>query len=107
VGATVVVEDTSLSAVTDASGYYEIINVVEGTYTVTASAESYVNANQGVTIIADVQSTADFALKPLPAPGKIYVSNIDMAFKKAAAGRNTFYSAIATVTIVDENETPV
>jgi hypothetical protein len=107
VGATVVVEDTSLSAVTDASGYYEINNVVEGTYTVTASAEGYENANQGVTVSADVQSTADFALKPLPAPGKIYVFNIDMAFKKAAAGRNTFYTAVATVTMVYENETPV
>ena len=106
-GATVVVEGTSLSAVTDASGYYEIINVVEGTYTVTASAEGYENVSQGITIIADVQSTADFALKPLPAPGKIYVFNIDMTFKKAAAGRNTFYTAVATVTIVDENETPV
>jgi len=30
-----------------------------------------------------------------------------MAFKKAAAGRNTFYTAVATVTMVDENETPV
>ncbi len=105
--ATVVVEDTSLSAVTDASGYYEINNVVEGTYTVTASAEGYENANQRVTVSADVQSTADFALKPLPAPGKIYVFNIDMTFKKAAAGRNTFYTAVATVTMVDENETPV
>ena len=110
--ATVVVdvEGTSLSAVTDTSGYYEITNVVEGTYTVTTSAEGYENANQGVTVSADAQSTANFALKSLPAPpapGKIYVSDIDMTFIKAAAGRNTFYTAIAAVTVVDENGTPV
>ncbi|HZK60510.1 MAG TPA: carboxypeptidase regulatory-like domain-containing protein, partial [Anaerovoracaceae bacterium] len=107
-GAKVVVEGTSLSVVTtDTSGYYEITNVVEGTYTVTTSAEGYENANQGVTVSADAQSTANFALKSLPAPGKIYVSHIDMAFMKAVAGRNTLYSAIAAVTVVDENGTPV
>jgi len=106
-GAKVVVEGTSLSVVTDTSGYYEITNVVEGTYTVTTSAEGYENANQGVTVSADAQSAANFALKPLPAPGKIYVSNIDMAFIKAVAGKNTFYTSVATVSIVGENETPI
>jgi len=115
-GAKVVVdvEGTSLSVVTtDTSGYYEITNVVEGTYTVTTSAEGYENANQGVTISADAQSTANFALNPLPAPppppapGKIYVSNIDMVFMKAVAGKNTFYTSVATVSIVGENETPI
>ena len=107
-GAKVVVEGTSLSVVTtDTSGYYEITNVVEGTYTVSTSAEGYENANQGVTVSADAQSTANFALKSLPAPGKIYVSHIDMAFKKDVAGRNTFYIAVAAVTIVDENRTPI
>jgi len=107
IGATVVVEGASLSAVTDAGGYYEINNVVEGVYTVGASAEGYESASQKVTVSADAQSTANFALKPLSAPGKIYVSNIDMAFIKATAGKNTFYTAVATVSIVDENETPV
>ncbi len=106
-GAKVVVEGTSLSVVTDTSGYYEITNVVEGTYTVTTSAEGYENANQGVTVSADAQSTANFALKSLPAPGKIYVSHIDMAFMKAVAGKNTFYTSVATVSIVGENETPI
>ncbi|PKP55455.1 hypothetical protein CVT91_15685, partial [Candidatus Atribacteria bacterium HGW-Atribacteria-1] len=59
------------------------------------------------TVSADAQSAANFALKPLPAPGKIYVSNIDMAFKKDVAGRNTFYTAVAAVNMVDENGTPV
>jgi hypothetical protein len=50
----------------------------------------------------------DFTLNPLPATGTtMHVSNIDMSFKKATAGPNTFYTAVATVTIVDSNDIPV
>ncbi|HAJ32396.1 MAG TPA: subtilisin [Candidatus Atribacteria bacterium] len=36
-----------------------------------------------------------------PTTGTMHVHNIDMSFKKVTAGPNTFYTAIATVTIVD------
>ena len=56
-GATVVVEDTELSATTDGSGDYEIDDVPVGTYTVTASAEGYESASQ-----ADIEVSDDTPL---------------------------------------------
>ena len=108
-GAKVAVEGTNLSATTDANGDYTITDVAEGTYTVTASADGYENASQDVTVIADTTTlNVDFTLNPLPATGTtMHVSNIDMSFKIARAGPNTFYTAVATVTIVDSGDNPV
>lgn len=61
-GANVVVEDTELSTTTDDDGDYEITDVPEATYTVTASAAGYDDNSQSVTVIAGETSTADFAL---------------------------------------------
>ncbi len=102
-GATVVVKDPNLFATTDSEGNYTIDNVPVGDHTVTASADSYENASQAVTIIADTTSTADFALSPLSATGKMHVSNINMAWKKAGPNVN----AIAEVTILDGSNSSV
>jgi len=107
-GAKVAVEGTNLSATTDANGDYTINDVAEGTYTVTASAEGYENASQyDVMVSADTTSTVDFALYPLSSTGTMHVHNIDMSFNKATAGPNTFYTAVATVTVFDSDGNPV
>lgn len=111
-GAKVEVEGISLFAITDSSGFYEIKDVAMGTYIVNASAIGYESASKSVTVNPDAQSasTADFALKPVsppPSVGKIYVSNIDMSFITAIAGKNTFYTAVVTVSIIDEKGKPV
>jgi hypothetical protein len=56
-----------------------------------------------VTMNADKTTIVNFALTP---SNTMHVSNIDMSFKKVFAGPNTFYTAIATVTIVDDNIEP-
>jgi uncharacterized caspase-like protein len=107
-GATVVVEGPNMSAITDANGDYTITDVAEGTYTVTASADGYESASQDVTVIADTTTlNVDFTLNALSATGTMHVHNIDMSYNEATAGPNTFYTAIATVTIVDESSAPV
>jgi len=92
---------------TKSDGTYTLVDVAEGTYKVTVSAKGYENASQIVEVIAGTTSTANFALNPLPVTGTMYVYNIDMSPKISTAGPNTFYNAIATVTIVDENSAPV
>jgi len=94
-GATVVVEGTNLSAITDTNGDYTITDVAEGTYTVTASADGYENASQEVTVSADTTSTANFALSP-SATGKMYVESI--IFTSKVAGSNKFlYTTVEVV----------
>lgn len=65
------------------------------------------SASTTVTMDGDKTVTANFELIPAPTPSNtMHVSNIDMSFKKDFAGNNTFYTAIATVTIVDDNIEP-
>lgn len=63
VGATVVVEGTSLSATTDNDGRYRIAEVPAGTHTVRARYIGYAPATASVTVSADQEVTADFALE--------------------------------------------
>jgi subtilisin family serine protease len=102
-GATVVVEGTNLSAITDTNGDYTITDVSEGTYTVTASAEGYENASQEVTVIADTTSTANFALNPLPATGTMCVESI--TFSSKVAGPNKFL--YTTIKVIDWDNQPL
>ncbi len=59
-GATVVIEETDHSATTDNDGAYEIIDVEEGNYDITASKEGYESETQNVTVESD--RTVDFVL---------------------------------------------
>ena len=61
-GASVILEETGLSAVTDAEGSYEITGVVEGTYKVTASKEGYTKDAREITVDEDT-SGVDFILQ--------------------------------------------
>ena len=105
-GATVVVEDTTLpDATTDGNGDYTINNVPVGNYTVTASATGYIKESLPVDVLKDQTTTdVDFALTPKPTPSNtMHVSKIDMSSNEVTAGRNTFYTAIAIVYIIDAN----
>ena len=109
-GATVVVEDTSLSATTDGNGDYTIYDVAVGDYTVTASAIGYTDSSKENIIVEDNQKiVVNFALIPTTTPGNImHVNDITMSTEETTTnGKNIFVNAIATVTIVEENEAPV
>ena len=106
-GAMVIVEGPDLSAITDDNGYYEITNVpVETyTYTVTASVTGYIDDSQTAQGSKDKTTVVNFALTPTTTPSNImYVNSIDVSFNEpATAGPNTFYTAVATVTVVDSD----
>lgn len=63
-GATVVVEGTQQSALTDAGGRYEIAAIPAGTQRVRAVRVGYTEAEQTVDIATGETTTADFALEP-------------------------------------------
>jgi outer membrane receptor protein involved in Fe transport len=63
VGATVVIERTSLSATTDNEGRYRIADVAPGTYTVRARYIGYAPASLAITVSEDREATADFTLE--------------------------------------------
>jgi outer membrane receptor protein involved in Fe transport len=62
VGATVVIEGTSRSAVSGTDGRYRITDVPPGTYTVRARYIGFAPGIASVTVTADQDVTADFAL---------------------------------------------
>jgi hypothetical protein len=54
------------STVTDGSGHYKILNLPAGNYTATASRYGYASQSGAVVITANVTTTRNFALTPLP-----------------------------------------
>lgn len=80
-GATVTIEETGQSATTDEYGSYEITNVEEGTYDITASKSSYTSQTKHVNVESD--ATVDFVLKedvedPDPEPGDLSIDRFDI-----------------------------
>jgi TonB-dependent siderophore receptor len=66
VGASVVLAGTSWHATTDDGGHYRLADVTPGTYTLSASRIGYAKTSQPVTVTADQEATADFALRAAP-----------------------------------------
>lgn len=65
VGANVVLEGTSQGAATDLDGYFLIVNVQPGRYTVVASSVGYVATRQtDVLVQSDLNTKLEFQLKP-------------------------------------------
>ncbi len=63
-GASVVIEGTQRGAITDVDGYYFILSVDPGAYSLTASLVGYRNlTKKGVNVTIDYTSTVDFTLK--------------------------------------------
>jgi len=66
VGATVIVEGTSLGTVTDAEGYYSILNVPPGTYTVTFNMIGYAKYHvKNVRVVIDLTTKIDASMEPV------------------------------------------
>ena len=70
-GVNVIIEGTNLGAATDAKGYYFIINVSPGVYTLKASMIGYKLVRKtNVEVIIDRTTTINFALPPTVIHGK-------------------------------------
>ncbi|HPT72180.1 MAG TPA: carboxypeptidase regulatory-like domain-containing protein [Candidatus Cloacimonadota bacterium] len=65
-GASITLDSSSYSAVTNVSGVYSIAHITPGTYTVRASMTGYYPATQPVTIIMDQTHTVNFNLTAIP-----------------------------------------
>jgi outer membrane receptor for ferrienterochelin and colicin len=64
IGASILVEGTHLGAAADVNGYYVILNVSPGKYTVIASAVGYQKATTaGISVQVDLTSKVDFNMK--------------------------------------------
>ncbi|MFQ6617730.1 MAG: TonB-dependent receptor domain-containing protein, partial [Fidelibacterota bacterium] len=64
-GANIIVEGTTLGAAADLEGYYAILNVPPGTYTVKASMIGYKELKVvNVKVSIDLTTTVDFSLQP-------------------------------------------
>jgi hypothetical protein len=107
-GATVAVEGTALSAVTDGSGNYTIANVPAGTYSVTASATGYVSkTTTGVVVTAGNTTTANFALVAESGSGTTgTVSVAAIAYSTHGGPRRDRHLAVV-VRVVDGADVPV
>ncbi len=107
-GANVVLKDLNLGSTADADGYYVIINIPPGSYTLTGSLIGYETVSQvGVRILVDQTSTIDFNLKettlelgelvvtagrPLVEPDKTtskYTVSLEDTERQLAAARST------------------
>ncbi len=65
IGASIVIEGTTMGAATNVSGYYVILNIPPGTYTLVASAVGYTRtAIKDVQVSIDLTSTVDIKLNP-------------------------------------------
>ncbi len=54
------------TGITDSSGNYTILSLPPGNYVARATATNFQTATQGITILSNQTSTANFALQPLP-----------------------------------------
>ncbi len=65
IGANVIIDGTSMGAATDGEGYYVIMNVDPGTYSITASYVGYAKiAKQGVFVEIDLTTTVNYEMAP-------------------------------------------
>jgi hypothetical protein len=106
--ATVSVDGTTLSAITDGSGAYTIADVPPGDYGVTASADGYVPGTaSGVSVTANTSEQVDFALAAEPgdpAGGTVSVNAISYSTN---GGRNGDRHLNVTVALLNDGGVPV
>ena len=69
-GATVSIVGTSLSASTDSTGGYAILQVPVGTHNLAITSSGYTGGSGSVTVTADTTSTMNFSLTPVSMPGE-------------------------------------
>jgi outer membrane receptor for ferrienterochelin and colicin len=70
-GANVTIEGSTQGAATDINGYFMIVNVAPGSYTIKVTAVGYVTSRQtAVSVGSDINTKVDFKLKPTVLEGE-------------------------------------
>ncbi len=67
-GVTVTLVESELTYVTDGTGYFEFLGLVEGTYTLVAEADLYEDAFGTVNVSQDVMNVHDLSMQEITAP---------------------------------------
>ena len=71
-GVNVIIEGTTMGAATDVNGFYFVINIPPGTYTVKASMMGYEIQNKvGVKVVTDITTKVDFKLRATVVEGEM------------------------------------
>ena len=69
-GANIIIEGTTMGAATDTNGYYTILHVPPGTYTLKAMMMGYATSTvTGVRVMIDLTTVVDFKMQPTVLPG--------------------------------------
>jgi len=95
-GANIIIEGTSMGAATDLKGYYVILNVPPGTYTLKASMIGYAASKvTEVRVSIDRTTTIDFKLKPTVLVGEevVVVAERPVVQKDVAASQKVVSSS--------------
>jgi subtilisin len=93
------VTDGTRQATTDATGYYLISDVPEGTYTVTASANGYQDASQEVVVTGGATSAANFSLQEVTQATTVSV--VSPIVYATEGGKNNDKHLLVTIALVD------
>ena len=89
-GVNIVIEGTTLGAATDFDGYYTILNIPAGSYTVKVSMMGYVTeSTENVTVMADLTTTLNIRLRPTVIEGEeiVVVAERPLVQKDVTASR--------------------
>ena len=107
VGASITVGTTGLSATTDGSGFYEIINVPVGSYDVTAAAAGYENKTKAnVSIVDGGITTANFVLAATTGVEEpVSGIEVDVYTNQSSYTWNSWVDI--TVNVVDDQNSPL
>ena len=111
-GATIVLDETNLSATTAADGTYTLTGVPAETYTLRASAGGFFPVTQEVTVALDGTSTADIVLRATPHVGILGDYNSTIANLLEQAGMTSEplawsdSSKVGSVDVVVFNDPP-
>jgi len=101
-GATVAIEETGQTAITDSEGTYSISDIEEGTYDITASKEGY--ASQTKTVTVDSNTTLNFALEEVTAADEVSVESITYSTR---GGRFSDRHLDISLFLLDDEDNPV
>ena len=93
------VTDGTRQATTDATGYYSMTDVPEGTYTVVASATGYEDASWEAAVTGGATSTANFSLQAVTQATSVIVDSVTYATE---GGKNQDKHLLITVALVDD-----
>lgn len=91
--------DGTRQATSDATGYYLITDVPEGTYTVTASATGYQDASQSISVAGGATSIAHFSMQAVTQATSVIVDSVSYATE---GGRNQGKHLLTTLALVDD-----